>query len=552
MISHHARISAWLIFLLFIVCISGGSCAGSAPRYTEPGYGTLQHQENEGRIIPHFHGAQITVDVYPQKGEGYIDLAVRISYTPKRWKKLRDWNKGRILQTGQKINVPFEFLNTRYRTMAIKQLFPKDEITSKGWLHVVSYKGETMWFIADAFTGEGEQYAAIQKANNKKDGESISLDEKILIPFDILSSEFSEVLPEHPELTFVRDSDGHIYAEYELKGGEALYSAVVIRFTGRIEPDDVNSMVEKLIRINNISDPRSIRTGTKIKIPFNDLSDDFANSGQPDRTVTVTRDKTSSGIYVILDAGHGGSDPGTIVGNLTEDEYAYDIVIRTKHELERKGAKVFLTVSDSNDGMTPRNNSHLINGRQESLNTNPRWVINDSRISVNMRVYLVNSIYQKLLKQGVKPKNIYLISIHLDSLHPSIRGAMVYYPDVDMRKGQFRAPGSFYRHFQESKARTIKYNLAENRRAASYSYDFGREIIRLFQKNDMPIHKIRPIRPFVYRNNSKWAPAIVRYSKVPNSILLEVVNMSNKNDLNLLKDHRFRQKTAKTITEAIL
>ncbi|KAA3657823.1 MAG: N-acetylmuramoyl-L-alanine amidase [Calditrichaeota bacterium] len=552
MIQSHARTSAWFVFLLVTVCLSGGSCAGSAPRYTEPSYQSRQGNIQDAEIKPHFNTGNITVDIYPQRGEGYIDLAVRISHNPKSWKKLRGWNRDGGLQAGRKINVPFEFLNTNYRMLAIKLLFPKDNLNSKGWQHVVTHKGETMWFIAETFTGEGEQYIAIQKANNKQEGETISLNEHILIPFDILSSDFSETLPEHPELTYSRDSAGNLFAEYELKSGEALYSAVVVRFTGRIEPDDVNSMVDKILRINGIADPRSIRSGTKIKIPFDDLSDDFANSGKPDRTITVKRDRTSSRIYVILDAGHGGSDPGTIVNGLTEDEYAYDIVVRTKKELERKGARVFLTVSDPNDGLTPRNRSRLINGKGERLNTAPNWTIRDSRISVNLRVYLVDSIYQKLIRQGVKPKNIYLISIHLDSLHPSIRGAMVYYPDVNMRRGQFRAPGSFYRHYAESKRRVIKYKLSDNRRAASYSYDFGRELIKLFKRNGMPIHEVRPIRPFVYRNNSKWAPAIVRYSKVPNSILLEVVNMSNKHDLALLKDHRFRQKTARLITNAIL
>lgn len=541
-----------IIFSLFILCIIAGSCAGSAPRYTQPNYPLKHPVQKDGAIQAHFKRARITVDVFPQSGEGFIDLAVRISHEPKQWAKLEKWNGNRKLQVGRKINVPYDYLNTSYRLKAIKQLFPQDKLTSIGWEHVVTYRGETMWFIADVFSGEGEQYPIIQKASKKKEGQAISIGEKITIPVSILSGEFSEDLPEHPDLTFSRDEKGQLFAEYKLKRGEALYSAVVIRFTGRIEHKDVNSMADKILRVNGLSDPRKIPTGKKIKIPFEDLSDDFASEGAPDKVVSVQRERKSSRIYVILDAGHGGADPGTMENGLTEDEYAYDIVARTKQELEKKGVTVFLTVSDPNDGLTPRNKSTLINGKKERLNTSPSWKITDGRVSVNLRVYLVNSIYQRLLKQGVKPKNIYLISIHLDSLHPNIRGAMVYYPNADMRNGQFKTSGSLYRRFQESRGKKILFKAADNRRAASYSYDFSRELIRVFKKKRMPVHKVRPIRPFVYRNNRKWTPAIVRYSKVPNSVLLEVVNMSNSKDLALLKNYRFRQKTAQAITQAIL
>ncbi len=552
MIASTTRINSTIYIILFALCIFAGSCGGSAPRYTEPGFLSPAQSKKTGEIKPYFRDAKIMVDVFPQPGEGYIELALRLSHEPKRWHKLKQWNSSRPLQVGRKITVPFEYLNAAYRLQTIKQLFPKDRLGAAGWQHVVTFEGETMWFIAEVFCGAGERYPAIQKANGKKTGQPIALGEKIIIPAVILSEEFSADLPSHPELTFVRDESGKLFAEYTLKNGEALYSAVIVRFTGRIEPDEVNSMVGKILRVNRLSDPRRIPSGQKIRIPFEDLSDDFASSGAPDRVVTVDRERKSSKIYVILDAGHGGTDPGTMEGGLTEDEYAYDIVIRTKRELEKKGVKVFLTVADANDGLRPRNKARLINGKKERLKTTPNWHITDARVAVNLRVYLVNSLYRKLINQGVKPKNIYLISIHLDSLHPSIRGAMVYYPHAEMRKGQFKMDGSIYRRFKESRGKTIRFQARENRRAASYSYDFGREIIRTFRKKKMPVHRVRPIRWFVYRNNSKWAPAIIRYSKIPNSILLEVVNMSNAHDRALVKDYRFREKTARAITESIL
>ena len=49
---------------------------------------------------------------------------------------------------------------------------------------------------------------------------------------------------------------------------------------------------------------------------------------------------------VILDAGHGGKDPGALANGLEEKELTLEIVMKLKAELEDRGYEVILTRSD--------------------------------------------------------------------------------------------------------------------------------------------------------------------------------------------------------------
>ena len=534
------------------------SCANSSPLYVSPGARhafpeASQRSRQDGVIKSRFAGGKIIVDVYPLRGEGYIDLALRISNQPKSWRKLKKWNRNlRFPHRDRPIPVPFDFLNARYRLQAVKQLFPRDRLTSRGWEHRVTYRGETMWFIAETFTGDGANYTAIQRANRMRKGQPITIGKVILIPHNLLSDDFSQDLPRLPDLTYERDKNGKLYAVYKLKRGEALYSAVVVRFTGRVDAGDVNDMVNKLLKINGIKDPKKIPAGRKIRIPFEYLSDDFLTEGAPTRLVKLKARRRSKRLYVIIDPGHGGADPGVVKGRLHEDELAYDIMLRLKKYLQDRGVTVYSTVLDASDNGQPKNTRYLANGSNEFVLTTPRYRIADPRVSVNMRVYLVNSIYQRLRRKGVSDRNIYFVSIHMDHLHPRLRGSMIYYPHENLRPKHFYARGRIYRKYRESKNIKLKFASYENRRASSYSYAFSKELVRRFKAHNIPVHSYRPIRPFVYRRNRKWVPAVIKYSKVPTSVLIEVVNMANRSDRANIQNHGFRQRVAEAIARAIL
>ena len=61
--------------------------------------------------------------------------------------------------------------------------------------------------------------------------------------------------------------------------------------------------------------------------------------------ISVSADSPLSGQVFVLDAGHGGVDPGTVVGEIYEKDINLKIAMYLKSELETLGAKVILTPS---------------------------------------------------------------------------------------------------------------------------------------------------------------------------------------------------------------
>ena len=120
-----------------------------------------------------------------------------------------------------------------------------------------------------------------------------------------------------------------------------------------------------------------------------------------------------------------------------EDEVVYDVSKRMSELLKKEGVIVHPTLSDPNQKKPVRFLSHR-HDKDEQLLVTPRYSTRNSRVGVNMRVYLVNHIYKKLRKRKVPPENIIFISLHGDSLHSSLSGVMVYYPDRRLRRGSFR------------------------------------------------------------------------------------------------------------------
>lgn len=50
----------------------------------------------------------------------------------------------------------------------------------------------------------------------------------------------------------------------------------------------------------------------------------------------------------------------------------------------------------------------------------------------------------------------------------------------------------------------------------------------------------------------KWTPGIIRYSRVPTSVLLEAANLANSGDLMNMRLHQFRQRFVAAVAQAIV
>jgi N-acetylmuramoyl-L-alanine amidase len=630
-----------LLLLIWIGAMAGfwGCGAKPLPRYNTPPEDAPRQRLyplSAGTIISStpalsadFVDGKIQVRVAARNGEDWPAFGRRVLQDALQWQEIYKSHGRERLRTSKEIKIPIGLLNQEYQRLALAKVFPSDELAPTGWRHVVTHSGETVWLIADIFTGDGNNYLAIQKENNLAPGSVLRHGQTILIPPNMLlpslrpanppvavssppkaepSSQTEPIKPaselpkqavvaneapsakpsppsagsrvaasaakpkssaatskdrqtitalSYPDLVFQQNARGEREAVYRLKKGEALYSAVVVRFTGRIEADEVNEVAQKLLAYNGIADATRIPDGALIRIPVRFLDEEILRGKNPPESITRSprpegRSRARSSLHVILDAGHGGNDPGTMVRGWREDEIAYDLMLRIKQGLQNRGAKVYSTVSDKRTGDTVNSGSLLANNRDEYVKVTPEYFMDDSRTALNLRIYLIEDLYRWILRRGAAPENVILISIHLDHLHPSVGGAMVYFPGADQRSSQFKVTGSVYRQYKESRLGTIYFKRNESVSAEEASRGFAWNLIDTFQKTSIPVHEYQPVRRYVYRHDAKWTPGIIRYSRVPTSILLEAANLSNRDDLARIRLASFRQRLAEAVVKTVM
>jgi N-acetylmuramoyl-L-alanine amidase len=531
---------------------------------------------------------QIDVLVQPHPGDAWTRLAKRVTGDAARWEDLAQFNQtDDNLKTEQVVRVPFALLRPSLQRDIIRKVFPNDRRTDAGWLHTVvggrGIEGESLWNIAQWFTGDGANYAAVRKANPGQ-GLSTRTGDLILVPNGLLTAAFGsepegenapktaaevrkpkdtqtqrtsadEDVPDPvapaslgvPSLTYERSS-AEPYAIYRLQKGEALYSSVAIRFTGRVYAKDVGDVVERIVKFNAIEDVARIPVGHAVRIPMDLLLPQYRPQDDPARLAEEetqrasaklakrTRARNLAGVHVILDAGHGGSDPGATLGDVYESTYVYDITSRLQKLLEKKSAaRVSVTRTE------------------DAVLTTPQYPLDDAIIGVNLRWYLANSIFRRAIKTGIAKEKVVFLSIHADSLHPSIRGAMAYIPGGRFVQGTFEKRGKVYLARAEVRERpVIRHTERESLEAEGLSRDLGESVIDAFEEARLPVHAFNPVRDNVMRDGREWVPAVIRYNVVPTRLLLEVCNLGNRRDRDLVKTKKFRQAVAEAIYRGLI
>lgn len=119
------------------------------------------------------------------------------------------------------------------------------------------------------------------------------------------------------------------------------------------------------------------------------------NSNNDYNTMMFNVEKnTDKEIYdIVIDPGHGGMDPGAVVGSKKETDYTYEMASLLKTSLEDLGLKVKLTWNEDEVGSNTVINYYGPNGRAQ----------------------VSHEVYAK-----------YVISLHLNSSAPSVHGVEVY------------------------------------------------------------------------------------------------------------------------------
>src|SRR3954470_1951140 len=551
----------------------------------------------------------IDVLVKPHDGDAWSRLAKRVTGDGANWKAIAEANGvGEKLDTEKSVHVPLRLLRPDLQRQILRTIFPQDRMTDSGWRHVVAggsgIEGESLWNIAEWFTGDGANYSSIRKANPAQ-GLSTRPGDVIVVPTQLLAAAFgassegqnaqtpaNEVRkPEDdpverttendhasalsveavagqsaPSLTYDR-SGSEPFAAYRFQKGGGLYSSVPIRFTGRVYSKDVGDVLDRLVKFNGIEDVSKIRVGYPVKIPMTLLLPEYLPENDPTRVAREqqkrasaklakrTRAKGLSGVRVILDAGRGGRDSGTEHDGVYESTYVYDVMCRLKRIIEKKSAATVLTTTKSSDGGYDITDGDALDDapNDQVVLTTPKYVLEDPRIGVHLRWYLANSIFRHAIREGIAKEKVVFISLHADSLHPSLRGAMVYIPGERYVQGSFRKSDEVYLARAEVRERpVVTHSEEESLQAEGLSRDLGESIIDAFEESGLKVHPFDPVRDNVVRNGREWVPAVIRYNLVPTRALIEICNLGNPRDRDLMQTRAYRQKVAQAIYDGII
>ncbi len=534
------------------------------------------HGDDPPRAV-FIEGRDLAVAVLPEKGEGYLSLARRLGGDESRSAALQAANLGMPLVQGREVIVPWDLLREEYRFLALRAMFPDDRFADGAFIHHprrarALNHSEGLWQVALWYTGRGENWQEIALANRLGTPALADVD-AVRIPARMLLDRFKpQTKSDDERLEFGRDDEG-LFARYRLAKGEALYSAVVLRFTGLVEPEDVNEAAAAIARRSGIEDLRDIPVGYSVKIPLDMLLSSYLPRNDPRRVTAQINaseldavgldlrpaSRSLAGIHVLLDPGHGGEDLGASRHKIWESDYVYDVACRIKRALEREtAATVHVLLDDTEHGCKIFNSTKLVANKKEVVKTHPPHRASggrSTRVGVNLRWYLANSIYRRLTKeQKVSRDKIVFISLHADSLHSALRGAMVYVPGARYRSGTQSGYGkSHYRKYREWKqGPQVSFSRKERLRDEVLSRKLAKAILESYASAGLPVHLNRPIRDHIVRSRrrgrpQRWLPAVLRGNMVPAKVLVETVNINNKLDARILSDPDGREKIARAI-----
>lgn len=482
--------------------------------------------------------------------------------------------------------VAFVDLSPDGKRWALIALFPKDTWGRTRVTHVVQYPAlESVWLMSALFTGHGQNYDKLMAANP-------GLPEKLVagdawsIPPELLVKELGGEGSGHPDrsqpedemddeartnayralLSFDKDARG-AYAAYHMRKGEALYSAVVLRYTDRVDPKDVNDLANAIAARSGIADIRGIQPGTLVKIPLDALADPFQPEGtkalaeeqevraEVRRTARVDAGPRLKGVRIVLDAGHGGVDKGAMANGIWESDFVYDITMRVYRLLqEETDASVSSTIRYPDLGFDSRDHIRKPTSDADVLTTPPFAIDGEGphATSVHLRWVLANDLFDKFEAKKGDPRKTLFISFHADSLHPSARGTMVYVPGATLVPSRFYLAPTRTGGVREARtASMVAFSGRQKLLGEARSRQFAEVLLRALDRADVPVHTDRAIRNVIHRNGGSWIPAVLRYSEASTKVLIETANLTNPGDAKNLRDPDFRQRFAEGVVAAI-
>jgi len=533
-----------------------------------------QVEVTEGVRIRVEDGNRIELEAIPEKGEGYYRLTERFTGSRSAWRQIQLLNGTRTLIEGRWYRIPFDLLSPPYRTAALFASFPHNRVEEGQLIHQVvcgrsGRGGERFKDIARWYTGDEDRADDLAGLVGQPVWD-LKVGEEVAVPADWLLPQLKAWVEEQAvldiPLEYGRDDQGE-YALYRLRQGEALYSSVVIRFTGLMLADEVNEMAALIAERSGIEDVTDIPTGYGIKIPVDYLADEMLPPGHPERLAYELNRFLSTGferggrglgldgITVILDPGHGGRDHGAEHHGVWEDDHVYDIACRIKRIIEtRSSGRVIMTVRDRSSGFAVAERG-ISRDQDEEVLVTPAYQLTESgatRAGVNLRWAMANYHYKELLARGAHEHSVVFTSVHADALHPALSGAMIYILGARYGSSRISLSGSTYTRRTEVAAypRLDCYKSARSK-SEGLSRGLAEEVLASFRRHGLPVHGYKPVRNHLVRRRRSYAPAVLRNNIIPLKMLIEVCNLRNPDDSRRMADPAYRQTVAEAYVEAL-
>jgi N-acetylmuramoyl-L-alanine amidase len=521
-------------------------------------------------------GRDIELEIHTAERDTYEALAERVCGGREIAPALAAWNNNDRPAVEGWTRVPLALLSKEMRRLVLTDLFPDDGLDNGDWVHRPGngrgqFYGKGMWEVALWFTGRGDLFTELMAANGLE-GPDLAAGQTVRVPARFLHPAFVRLeRSDDGELVYDSDAQGP-FAGYDLKAGEALYSSVVVRFTGQTKGEDVQAIAELLRLRNGIRDLSDIPVGFRIKIPLELLEPQFLPAKHPRRLAAeesrreleaeLVREPVRGtrggleGVLIILDPGHGGRDIGTNHNGVWEHDYVYDVACRLKQMLEtRTKAVVKLTLEDKQTGCKPSKNDALKKNFQGTILTSPPYLVknhNQTDMGVNLRWYLANSIYRRALKQNFRSDRVVFLSLHADARHRSLRGVMVYVPGAAYRSRTYGFSSSKYDKFKEVREkRHVRFSKQSRIRSEAVSNRLANAVVKGFEQEKLPVQPYQPVRNRIIRGKSKFVPAVLRGNAIPTKVLIEMVNLSNKKDAQLLAAAKDRERLARAVYRSL-
>jgi len=491
-----------------------------------------------------------------------------------------DWQLYKNLQV---VPVPFSKLKPSVQRTMLLAVFPDDRVDQRGWIHVVqSYsptERESLASLCEWLTGSASSAGMVARFNdrfNEMKEQDLEQGQQLIVPAVLLRPIMRELTPVREgeptaTLTYHRDAEGE-YARYILGSGEALYTAVVVRFTDIRDNADILRACDVVQQRSGIANVHDMKPGQHIRIPLDMLSARYMPATSEERQayeevlieakrlkgkVTTT---DLQGVVVVLDPGHGGNDHGSQSGgrHLSEDEINYDIVCRVKRLLETKtAAKVYVTMLDLSQGYKCADAKRFTEDKDEVILCSPQYPNGDATTSANLRWYLSNAIYLREKAAGLDPRKILFTSFHCDALYNrDLRGAMVYIPGARYRRDKEprSAVRAAYLCYDEVRTRPYFTSTAsERRRDEALSRNFAETLLDELGKKRIKRHSVGdPIRNVIRQDGGiAYVPAVLRNNLIPTKVLVEAANLTNSTDCERVADPEWREMFAEAYVNAL-